>query len=249
MDFQKDKFINDILSFLVQNFNPINLERKLDSEKDREMVKFLWDECVTHDFVRYMYKIENYVVISKANLTYQKANNIVKNFLKEDANWINLLKYKIEEKYKLIHYIYSLLISKIYNRTSNFGIQNKSTFDFSFSTCRSKKQIGSVTTKNVNQLPPSQAKQLTAEVFSTAKDSKDCEDRKVHENEQAPIDFKILDETFQPTMVEIKTIDSSARNIMDPKACLKRAERKQQLERQLSENTIKINKTKKQKTQ
>ena len=86
MDFQKDKFINDILSFLVQNFNPINLERKLDSEKDREMVKFLWDECVTHDFVRYMYKIENYVVISKANLTYQKANNIVKNFLKEDAN-------------------------------------------------------------------------------------------------------------------------------------------------------------------
>ena len=53
----------------MQNFNPINLERKLDVERDREMVKFLWDECITHDFVRYMYKIKNYVVISKPNLT------------------------------------------------------------------------------------------------------------------------------------------------------------------------------------
>ena len=52
------------------------------------MVKFLWDECVTNDFVQYMYKIENHVLISKPNLTYQKANNIVKNFLKEDANQI-----------------------------------------------------------------------------------------------------------------------------------------------------------------
>ena len=96
-DFKKDSFLIDILSFLLQNCNPINLERKLDSEKDREMVKFLWDECVTYDFVRYMYKIENYVIISKPNLTYQKANDIVKNFLKEDANRINLLKYKVEQ--------------------------------------------------------------------------------------------------------------------------------------------------------
>ena len=93
----------------MQNFNPINLERKLDVERDREMVKFLWDECITHDFVRYMYKIKTYVVISKPNLTYQKANNIVKNFLKENVNQINLLQYRIEEKFKLIHYIYSLL--------------------------------------------------------------------------------------------------------------------------------------------
>ena len=93
----------------MQNFNPINLESKLDVERDREMVKFLWDECITHDFVRYMYKIKNYVVISKPNLTYQKANNIVKNFLKENVNQINLLQYRIEEKFKLIHYIYSLL--------------------------------------------------------------------------------------------------------------------------------------------
>ena len=79
-DFKKDRFVIDILSFLLQNFNSINLERKHDSEKEREMVKFLWDECVTHDFVRYMYKIESCVIINKPNLAYQKANDIAKNF-------------------------------------------------------------------------------------------------------------------------------------------------------------------------
>ena len=42
-DFNKTSFIVDILSFLVQNFNPINLERKLDVEKERDMVKYLCD--------------------------------------------------------------------------------------------------------------------------------------------------------------------------------------------------------------
>ena len=42
----------------MQNFNPINLERKLDSETEKQMVKFLWDKCITHDFVGYMYKLK-----------------------------------------------------------------------------------------------------------------------------------------------------------------------------------------------
>ena len=64
-------------------------------------------------------KQENYAVISKPNLTYQKASNIFKNYLLEELNRINILKYKIEEKFPLIHYIYLLLFSKIYNRTNN----------------------------------------------------------------------------------------------------------------------------------
>ena len=206
----------------MQNFNPINLERKLDSETEKEMVKFLWDECITHDFVRYMYKIENYAVISKPNITYQKANEIVKNFINEDKNRINYLKFKIEEKFKLIHYIYSLLFSKIYIRTNNFGIQNKTNFDFYFQTWKSRKQNGAVGTKILNHLAPNQAKQITTEVLSQAKYPKDYQDREVHENEQHPIDFKIPDETFQPTMVEIKTNNDLIK---------KRAEKRKQLER------------------
>ena len=54
-DFNKEKFIVNIMSFLTQNFNPINLDRKLNLEKERDMIKFLWDKCLPHDFVRYLY--------------------------------------------------------------------------------------------------------------------------------------------------------------------------------------------------
>ena len=36
--FNKKNLIVDIMSFLTQNFNPINLDKKLDQEKERDMV-------------------------------------------------------------------------------------------------------------------------------------------------------------------------------------------------------------------
>ena len=182
-----------------------------------------------------MYKIENYAVISKPNITYQKANEIVKNFINEDKNRINYLKFKIEEKFKLIHYIYSLLFSKIYSRTNHFGIQNKTNFDFYFQTWKSRKQNGAVGTKILNHLAPNQAKQITTEVLSQTKNPKDYQEREVHENEEHPIDFKIPDETFEPTMVEIKTNNNLSK---------KGVEKRKQPEIQLSKNTIKMNKLK-----
>ena len=130
--FSKKSFIVGILSFLVQNFNPINLDIKLDTGKEREMVKFVWDECIPDEFVRYIYKHKYYNQISQLNLTYQKVNTIVKEYLLEDNNRINHLKYKIEEKFQSIHFIYLLLFSKIYNRTNTFGIQKKNNFEFNF---------------------------------------------------------------------------------------------------------------------
>ena len=159
-DFKKSGFIIHILSFLLQNFNRINLDRKLDTEKECDMVKFLWDECIPHEFVSYIYKQHNFTQLSHPNLIYQKANNIVKEYLVEDNNRINRLKYKIEEKFELIHYVYSLLFSKIYNRTNNFGIQKKSNFDFNVTTWKNKKSLKQ-NVKKTTQMPV----QMTAEGF------------------------------------------------------------------------------------
>ena len=116
-----------------------------------------------------MYKQDNYTEISKPNLTDQKTNNIVKNCLFEDSDSINLLKYKIEERFSLIHYIYLMLFSKICNRTNNFGIQNKNNFDFHFQTWKNRKTAGAIAPKILKQLPLPQASQITTEFLSTAK--------------------------------------------------------------------------------
>ena len=176
-DFNKSGFIIDILPFLLQNFNPIDLDRKLDTEKECDMVKFLWDECIPHEFVAYVYKQCNFTQLSRPNLTYQKANNIVKEYLGEGNSRINRLKYKIEEKFELIHYVYSLLFSKIYNRTNNFGVQKKSNFDFNFATWKNKKAL------KQNVKPIQMPVQMTAEGFSIAKYPANYCDREAEINE------------------------------------------------------------------
>ena len=170
-DFLKDSFIIDLLSFLLQNFSPINLDITLELEKEREMVKFMWDVCLPHEFVTFILKQNSFDIISQQNLTYQKANAIVKAYLFEDLNRINQLKYKIAKKFNLIHYIYSFLYAKIYNRTNHFGIKRKNDFDFQFQLWRKEKQQKFI-----------------------AKDPNNYENRKIEKEEQAPINLDDVEE-------------------------------------------------------
>ena len=138
-DFKNASFIIDILSFLVQNFTPINLDKKLDNENERFYVKMLWHICLPQSFTRFVYMGENYNILSEPKLTYQKANGIVK-VIEQNANNINILKFKIEENFKTVQCGSSLLYPKIYNRINNFGIRNKGNLDFVFSSWKARKQ-------------------------------------------------------------------------------------------------------------
>ena len=88
----------------------------------------------------------------------------------ENPQRINHLKYKIEEKFNLIHYSYSSLFSKIYNRTNTFEIKRKNNFDFNFQLWKRKKI-------QKNNLP--------------AKNPANYEYRIVEKNEQQPIDVSL----------------------------------------------------------
>ena len=151
-------------------------------------------------------------------------------------NRINQLKYKIEEKFSVIHYVYSTLFTKIYNRTNNFGIQKKNNSDFYFSTWKNRKTTGPIGQKILKQLPAAQANQITTEVLLTAKNSANYYGRDIEKNEQVPIDIKIDDIKMineRPTMVSVN-------NAVDENANKKRVEKRKMLEKQLSENTLRM---------
>ena len=105
-DFSNLNFIIDILSFLLQNFNPINVDRKVDTEGEQLMISFLWEVCLPYKFVYAIYTSPNYQIIADPKLNFQKANQIV-------VKWItsyekkNEICQKIKENFKNIHYIYS----------------------------------------------------------------------------------------------------------------------------------------------
>ena len=184
-DFNTTSFIVDILALIVQNFNPISLDRNLDNEKEKEMLKFIWEECIPNVFISFMYSKENYDVISDPKLTYQKANKIVEKVIMKNPNYINMLKYKIEEKFHFIHCVYSLLYPKIYNRTVSFGIQKKSNFDFSFQNWRLRKNNGPIGQKIIEELAAPTKQLLIPDVLSKEKSP-----REANENEQVPINIK-----------------------------------------------------------
>ena len=223
------------------------------------------DICLPHVFTRFIYLKDNYTILSSPNLKYQKAINIVKRFIEQDIKNIAVLRAKIEENVKIIHYIYSLLYPKIYNRMNNFGIKNKTQFEIIFSNRKAEKHTGVVSPKIVNELPTPTKQTLIMDSLSLpkpAKNHRDYEKRDhVKEFEQEPIsdmtlpvamNTKLSTATINTTKTEILQQDpkkGTAKEKMDLKAAKRRAERKISLERQLSENTLKMNMIKKPKMQ
>ena len=73
----------------------------------------------------------------------------------------------------------------------------------------------------------------------TAKDPSNYQDREVQKNEQVPIDIKMSDDEFvSPTIVSVN-------NTVDENAVKQRATKKFFLGKQLSENTVRMDKIKK----
>lgn len=221
------------------------MERKLDNENKRLYVKVLWHICLPRSFTRFIYSNENRNIIAHPKLTYQKANKVVKDFIEQDPNNIKRFPSKIEEHLKIIHYVYSLLYPKIYNRINNFGVQNKNNFDFVFSSWKARKQAGwPISPKIINKLTAPTNQMLVTQMLSKAKNAKGYQNRaEVHKFEQAPINSKLIAETVEvknnfktppisPALKYSKTgldkADGSSKKAMDLKS-KRRAEKKVEL--------------------
>ena len=65
-------------------------------------------------------------------ITNQKANSVVKHFLKEHPNEINQLKQCLAENAKIMQYLYATLFPKYYSPSNKFGIQSKSLVNLAY---------------------------------------------------------------------------------------------------------------------
>ena len=147
----------------------------------------LWKKCLPHAITRFIYLSKNYNILGDPKLTHQKANSVVKKFIEENSNNITLLKIELQEHFKTIHHIYSLLYSKIYNRVNVFGIKNKNDFDFVFQSWKAKRQNGPISPKIINELPMPTNQLLVTKMLSKAKDPKDYQKRTVKDFKQGPL--------------------------------------------------------------
>ena len=199
-DFANVSFITDIMSFVLCNFNPINIERKVDTENEQRMISFLWEVCIPASLTTYIFQPENYQIIADPKLTYQKANKIVKKWV-ANANVTDVSNI-IAQNFKSIHFIYSSLYPKIYSRINSFGIKNKGDFDLAFGMYKTNKL------------------QSSFEVYFTGKNPNSYIKREeINENEQKPIEIQnenVEDQkwVFKPTIKpKLPTVRAKAREL------------------------------------
>ena len=56
------------------------LDRKFDSDIERDYVKMLWENCVPVQFCKFVYLKDNFTQLYQLQITFQKGNDIVKKF-------------------------------------------------------------------------------------------------------------------------------------------------------------------------
>ena len=86
-----------IFLFLLQNLNPTQLNRKFNSETDKSYVKILWEKCIPPGLCKFVYLKENFMQLSQSQIAFQKANYIIKVFVKQDETNIEFLQQYLKE--------------------------------------------------------------------------------------------------------------------------------------------------------
>lgn len=51
-----------------------------------------WNEWIPQEFCCYVYLKDNYLILTQLQITFQKANTIVRNFIKQNTKYLDLLK-------------------------------------------------------------------------------------------------------------------------------------------------------------
>ena len=185
------------------------------------------------------------------------------NYIDKDKQNVELLKLAIKNNLQTIQFCYSTLYSKIYARTNAFGIQNKAKFDFVYSEWKKNKNaLPFIQTPIVNELP------FTKVLIKQEKNADNYKNCIPHPTEQKPIevidptnvDGEEQPETFEkrtPILPDEKFVQEKkitkktsakidAKSLNDARVA-KRNEKKENLKRQLQQNTEKMNAIKKQK--
>ena len=109
-------------------------------------------KCILPELFKFGYLKENFTQLSQPQITFQKANDITKGFVKQDETNTEFLWQYLKEYAITYQFLFAALYPKIYSSSNNFGIHNKSIFDYDYRewyTTKYKKKDAYETTKTI----------------------------------------------------------------------------------------------------
>ena len=129
-DFKNKGFVIDCFTFLLLHLNPFYLERKFETEIEREFVNTLWTFLMPRNLYNYICQNENIKTLNKIKIKYQDAKDILLDFLESNNNdGFNVLSSFLEKNAILYQYLYGNLFPKCFSRVNDYGIRAERTFN------------------------------------------------------------------------------------------------------------------------
>ena len=238
-DYRNKIFVVDCFTFLVLYLNPFYLERKFETEVEREFVNTLWAFLMPSNLYNYISQGENVLTLNKIKIKYQDAKDIILGFLEYDESNFSVLSNFLEKNAILYQFLYGNLFPKCFSRINDYGVKAKTLFNTYYQNFNIQKNIINWQNNNLQIKEEEDNNESTPINMTTLNDendeivTKNIEIKNENENEN--------DRKKKKKIYKRKNSDTETKE-------RKRQLKKQRLLKQLNENTEKLQKLKKNKT-
>ena len=248
--------MTDIFSFLILYLNPFYLERKFESNIERDYVNVLWSFLMPETLYNFICRDENVKTLNKIKLKFPHAIEIVKLFIEDESigtqeQQFNTLKDYLIKNAKIYQFIFGNLFPRCFARIDDYGIQSKIAFNSHYKNYLAQKNVFEWERKNLfwsslndndekNEITDQNSTPLNMTTLNDDEDIK--KEIKDDENE-----VKIITLGKKNKKLKKEEIAKLKKEEIVENKIKKRNEKKRKLEEKLVENTKKLQKTKKSK--
>ena len=233
-DYKNKNFVIDCFTFMILYLNPFYLERKFETNIERDFVNVLWTFLMPSKLYNHITRNDNMKTLNKIKKKYQDAKDIMIAFLFTDPTNINILSDFLQKNAIVYQFLFGNLFPKCFCRINDYGINAKTLFNTYYHNYNIQKNIINWQNKQEQFESPINMTTLNYDNDDDDENKENIEIKKENENE------KKEDQTEKK---EKKKVKRKIKN--DEVKKQKREAKKQRLLEQLNENTEKLNKIKK----
>ena len=235
-DYKNKDFVIDCFTFMILYLNPFYLERKFETNIERDFVNVLWTFLMPSKLYNHITANDNMKTLNKIKIKYQDAKNIMITFLFNDPSNLDILSDFLEKNAMLYQFLFGNLFPKCFCRINDYGISAKTLFNTYYHNFNIQKNIINWQNKNLKE-----EEEYNLESPINMKTLNDDENK-------GKIEIKEEKETNEEEEEEKKEKKKVKRKIKNEEVKKqKREAKKQRLLEQLNENTEKLKKLKKKK--
>ena len=245
LDFDKKSYLIDSVTFIIQYLNVFSLDLKLETELEKNMLMFIWQNCLPRRLTEFVSSKDHYDTITSPNTKFKDVYLIVKDYMSNEANYVEareLFKSYFDE----IRYVFAFLFPKIYSRTNESGKQIKRKFDFSFSlwinntyvknnTNNTGKDIETYNEREDSTINEFEQKPLKNELIDVIDVLNECESQKTENKETVTV--TVNESNVVNKVKPINEIKKNFSNERQKRKHEKLMKKKAHLEEQLKKNT------------